>query len=131
MPEAKIATILHCNNEANVRKDPNSGSEKLGTLPWGRTVKVLGISGDWAMIEYKGGVAYVYSEYVVVHRMGTIVNVNNRVTVRRAPDEESERLGAINKGKSVEIIEIDGDWAMIVYESGIAYIHSKFVRLDY
>ena len=62
--------------------------------------------------------------------MGTVVKVNNRVTVRVAPDENSERLGAINKGNAVEVIEIDGDWAMIVYKNGIAYIHSKFVELD-
>ena len=128
--EPKKATILHCNNAANVRQEPNSGSKKLGSLSWGKTVKVLGQEGDWTMIEYKGGVAYVFSEYVAIHHTGTIVKVNNRVTVREAPDEDSERLGAINKGKTVEVIEIDGEWAMIVYKNGIAYIHSKFVELD-
>ena len=126
----KKATILHCNRAANVREEPNSGSTKLGTIAWGKSVTVLGQVGEWTMIEYKGGVAYVFSEYVAIHHMGTVVKVNNRVTVRVAPDENSERLGAINKGNAVEVIEIDGDWAMIVYKNGIAYIHSKFVELD-
>ena len=65
-----------------------------------------------------------------MHHIGTIVRVNNRVTVRREPDVESERLGAINKGKKVEVIEIQGEWAMIVYDDGFAYIHSQFVDLD-
>lgn len=132
-PKPRVATILHCNNAANVRSEPNSGSSKLGTVSWGKTVTVLGEVGDWTMIEFKGGVGYVFSEYVAIHHMGTIVDVKNRVTVRIAPDEDSTRLGAINLGKSVEVIEIDGDWAMIVYKdstNGIAYIHSKFVRLD-
>ena len=113
-----------------MREEPNSGSTKLGTIAWGKSVTVLGRVGEWTMIEYKGGVAYVFSEYVAIHHMGTVVKVNNRVTVRVAPDENSERLGAINKGNAVEVIEIDGDWAMIVYKNGIAYIHSKFVELD-
>ena len=91
---------------------------------------MLGRVGDWVMIEYMGGVAYIHRDYVAVHHIGTIVRVNNRVTVRREPDVESERLGAINKGKKVEVIEIQGEWAMIVYDDGFAYIHSQFVDLD-
>lgn len=129
-PEPKAATILHCNNAANVRSQPDSGSTKLGSLSWGKHVTVIGRIGDWCMIEYKGGIGYVFSEYVAIHRTGTIVKVNNRVTVREAPDEESERLGAINKGKNVEVIDIFDDWAMILYKGDIAYVHSKFVELN-
>lgn len=129
-PEPKAATILHCNNAANVRSEPDSGSKKLGSLAWGKHITVIGQVGNWSMIEYKGGVAYVFSEYVAIHHTGTIVKVNNYVNVWAQPDDDYDHYARINKGKTVEVIEIDGDWAMILYKGDIAYIHSKYVQLD-
>lgn len=48
----------------NVRKAPSTGSEVIGTLQRGESVKVRSISGGFAEIEWNGSVAYVSSEYL-------------------------------------------------------------------
>lgn len=48
----------------SVRNDDRLDATKLGALPQGTVVKVLQDAGDWCMIEYKGGTAWVFDKYL-------------------------------------------------------------------
>ena len=46
----------------NVRSEAHGG-EIIGSIEAGTRVKVLGVEGNWFIINYEGQTAYVYSEY--------------------------------------------------------------------
>lgn len=48
----------------NVRKAPGTESDKVGSLPNGTVVKVIGEKSGWAKILYKNRIGYVSKEYL-------------------------------------------------------------------
>ena len=47
----------------NVRSSADLSGGKLGALPYGTTVQIIGTEGDWYKIIYQGGYGYVYAKY--------------------------------------------------------------------
>lgn len=47
----------------NVRADASLIAAKLGAIPFGTTVDVLEVSGDWYKIMYNGNVGYIYAKF--------------------------------------------------------------------
>lgn len=50
----------------NIRKEPSASSKIIGTVPKDSTVSITDESGDWYIIEYKGGIGYVAKEYILI-----------------------------------------------------------------
>lgn len=48
----------------NVRKTPATNGAVIGTLPVGQEVTVVVINGDWAVINWNNGIAYVAAKFI-------------------------------------------------------------------
>ncbi len=48
----------------NIRKNPETGSEKIGELPGQAIVKPISMEGDWARVSYQGKEGYVSTQYL-------------------------------------------------------------------
>lgn len=48
----------------NVRKGAGTGYSRLGALPFGTTVEVFSIRGNWATVRYNGQTGYCYASYL-------------------------------------------------------------------
>lgn len=123
-------TITNVKKRGTVRIGPSENSERIGAIAKDAIVIVLDIGEEYTKIRYSGGVAYVHTKLFTFSAKGKIVNVNNRATVRSQPDSESDRLGAIDKGKSVTVLEFDGTWMKIEYNGGIGYVFGEYVQVD-
>lgn len=134
MPEPEesflYGTITNVNTRGTVRKGPSEDSKRIGAIAKGSIVIVLDIGEDYTEILYSGGTAYVHTKLFTFSAKGKIVNVKNKATVRSEPDSESERLGAINKGKSITALSFDGKWVKIEYDGGIGYVFGEYVQID-
>ncbi len=58
---AENGTMLKSTGNSNVREEPDSEAEIIGSLDEGQEVEKLGQEGDWIQIEYEGQTGYVYS----------------------------------------------------------------------
>lgn len=52
------ATTLH------IRPSPNTSGDPIGGLKFGDQVKIVGREGDWYIIPFKDGTAYISAQYV-------------------------------------------------------------------
>lgn len=59
-------TTYYCTARSgvNIRKEPNTISDILGSLQTGEEIQVYGFSGGYAKVSYKGTEAYVLAKYV-------------------------------------------------------------------
>ncbi len=134
MPEPEetflYGTITNVNTRGTVRIGPSEDSERIGAIKKGSIVIVLDIGEEYTEILYSGGVAYVHTSLFTFSAKGIIVNVNNKATVRAEPTSESERLGAVKKGKSITVLAFDGKWMKIEYNGGIGYVFGEYVQID-
>lgn len=63
-PSEKTTKYVVTASSLNIRKEPNTSSEILGTFSNGDTVNVYSITSGWAKISYDGNTAYVSSKYI-------------------------------------------------------------------
>lgn len=56
-------TVTNCQRYCYVRKGPSTATSKAGHAKPGETYKLLGLSGDWYLIDYNGAQAYIYKVF--------------------------------------------------------------------
>lgn len=56
---------MYATEDVNVRADHSTNATKLGVLPTGESITVLGeTSNGWYRVSYKGGDAYIFAQYL-------------------------------------------------------------------
>ncbi len=88
---------------------------EIGELLPNTTVRLVYREGDWAYVQVPGGLeVWVYGRYVDGDSGQGTVNAAD-VRARPAPStaRDSYPLGTFNKGESVEVLEVQGDWKKV------------------
>lgn len=134
----------------NVRSGPGTSYDRVGQLRNGSTVKVLNVhnQGQWYEIEMNASTGFVHSSYIQkiekdvpdqdvpseVERevLDRAVVTANTLVVRDRPNGSSTILGRLTSGTEVEITEYQENsrWVMINYQSGNAYTHLDYLRIE-
>lgn len=136
--------IANVRNYVNVRQEPTTESKIVGKIYSGAVAHVLstaGENGDWFQIVSGNVEGYIKAEYFLygddaatviddyVTRYATVLA--SRLNVRKEPDIESSRLGYIDSGEKVKILENLGEWLKVQYiESNIGYVAAEYVTVS-
>ncbi len=125
--KGQVATIT--TDGLNIRSEPSTQSEVLGTLSDGQQVDVLAIRGDWLNISYNGTVGWVHSDYATIGssssgghggntpKTGATIKVSG-LNVRSEPSLNGKVLEQLPKGTNVTIISEKNNWCEIEYGNG-------------
>lgn len=124
----------------NVRTGPGTGYKVLTTLNKGDKVIALGRVGNWTVIKWNDGTAYMYTKYLtssgsgggtggVQPATGTMVATSN-VNVRSGPSTSYSIMGWLAKGQAIERTGITGSWTQVKYNGKIAYVHSGYLKVQ-
>ncbi|WP_100400316.1 N-acetylmuramoyl-L-alanine amidase [Bacillus sp. FJAT-44742] len=127
--------ITGVQSSLNVRSQPSTSSSILGGLPNGTEIDIYEEDGSWAKIDFGGDVGYVSMTYVSISEptyeaTGTVSGVQNSLNVRSQPSGSSSIIGGLSNGTSLDIYEIDGNWAKIDYNGDIGYVSMTYVSLN-
>ncbi len=129
-PEYATATTT-----VNVRSSDSEQADKLGRVTAGTRVKVqeVGVNG-WTRVVFEGGDGYIKSEYLefaesaagqeVIGKVTATTNIN----VRAGASQDSEKLGMLTGGESLDLLAVEGDWCKVVFNGQIAYVKAEFVQ---
>ncbi|MDD6812245.1 MAG: SH3 domain-containing protein [Lachnospiraceae bacterium] len=135
--------IADVTDYVNVRTEPNTDSEIVGKIYDGAVAQILSVAGeqdDWFQIVsgnvegyikaefflYGDAAAEVIDEYVI--RYAKIQA--DRLNVRENPSTDAERIGYIDNGEKVKILENLGDWLKVEYTEGKnGYVAAEYVAI--
>lgn len=145
-PENEYAdfAIADVSSYVNVRSGPNTDSAIVGKIGSGAVAQVLetvpGENGDWFRVVSGNVEGYMKAEYFLygetaaeaidryVTRYAYILA--SRLNVRQEPDVETNRIGYIDKGEKVKILENLGDWLKVQYtDSKTGYVSAEYVTV--
>ncbi len=115
----------------------------VGQLGHGSRVTIVGSSGDWYKIAYKGSTRYVHKNYVSTSgqkasgkapvkgvsgasRTGTVDTNGYTLNVRSGP--WGTVVGSLRDNAKVTIVGQSGDWYKISYNGKTRYVHKKYVK---
>ena len=113
----------------NVRTSPNANiaTNKLGKLLKGTKVEVVGKSGDFYKIKYKGQYAYASKYYISVTKGLKLdkiseIKLKSDIVVRELASTSSKQISTLLQGTVVSIVEkLTNNWYKIELNDGYGY----------
>ena len=113
----------------NVRKGAGTAHVRIGTLKRGDKVEVLSVNNGWAKIRFNGGEGYVSANYLTTAAVegDTYYVVCRALNVRPTAGTKQGRIGLLNRGDAVQVLSIEGGWARIAYNGGVAYVSASYI----
>ncbi len=137
-PEGRPATseTMYATGTVNVRKGPGTNYAKIGQLDKNDSVSKVGVSGNWAIINWNDGVAYVSLTYLGGSSSGSsgsgstsdnIVQATSNVNVRSGPGTNYSVIGWLSKGSTVSKLGTSGNWTKVTYDGITAYVSSAYL----
>ena len=141
----KIVVGVAYDDFLNVRTGPSARYADVGDLRDGSVVNILGFipSGKWAIIKWRGKIAYVSAKYLAnktrysnsfPNRLGrhvvTNIDPNDKdggLNLRTGPGTNYDVFDTLGLSTRVNVLEIsaDGKWALIQGPFGIGYVRGK------
>ena len=136
--------IAQVSNYVNVRSSPNTDSDIVGKIYNGAVAQVLSVTGedhDWFQIVSGNVEGYIKAEFflygdaaaeVIDQYVTRYANViADRLNVREQPSTESKRIGYIDNGERVQLLENQGEWLRVQYTDGKeGYVSSQYVTIS-
>lgn len=136
--------IANVTNYVNVRSQPNTDSEIVGKIDNGAVAQILEVAGqeeDWFKVVSGNVEGYIKSEFFLYGEAAAAVIddyvtryavvMADRLNVRESPDLEAKRIGYIDNGEKVKIVENQGDWIQVQYtDSKTGYVAAEYVMVS-
>ena len=116
----------------NVRTRPHIDGRKIGELPKGTVVDLLGEKSGWFELRYREVPAFVFGDYVKLHDRPprqTAVITAGLLNVRDRPSTNGMILGTLAEGAVVPVLDPDADWMEIPFHEGTAFISRHYAAL--
>lgn len=135
--------IADVDNYVNVRNQPSTDGEIVGKIFDGAVAQVLNKAGEndeWFQITSGNVEGYIKAEFfiygdaaaaVMDQYVTKYVEVRaDRLNVRKEPTTDSARIGYMDNGEKVKLIEDCGDWMKIQYTEGKeGYVSAEYVLI--
>ncbi|MCR5477195.1 MAG: SH3 domain-containing protein [Lachnospiraceae bacterium] len=123
--------------KVNVRSSDSENADKLGQAAAGTKLEVLEqqVNG-WSKVLFDGKEGYIRSDFLklvedasALASIGT-VTTKDAVNARTAASQESDRLGVVPQGETLDLIAEEGEWVKVKYQGQVAYIKAEFVTVN-
>lgn len=146
--------VVNCLRRVNVRAQASGSSKQKGYAYLNETYKIVGKTGNWYKIMYKGELCYIWSAYIRLIGDGkaeyvsagaaeatagtgtstgtpttaTITNCVYAVNVRSGPGTNYDKIGTAPLNSTYTYLGTYGDWYKVQFTTTAeGYIHSNYV----
>lgn len=136
--------IADVTDYVNIRREPNTDSEIVGKIYDGAVAQILataGEQGDWFQIVSGNVEGYIKAEFflygdaaadVIDEYVTRYAKVQaDRLNVREEPSTDASRIGYVDNGEKVKVLENLGEWLKVEYtaeKSG--YVAAEYVTVS-
>lgn len=135
--------IADVTDYVNVRKEPSTDGEIVGKIFDGAVAQVLAKAGEndeWFQITSGNVEGYIKAEFFIYGEEAAAVMDQyvtkyaevkaDRLNVRKEATTDSDRMGYIDNGEKVKVLEELGDWLKVQYVEGKeGYVASEYVQI--
>ncbi|GAA0105150.1 3D domain-containing protein [Paraclostridium sordellii] len=110
----------------NVRKGPSINDDRIASLDRGMVVEILETSNGWNKIKTSDNEeGWVSGEYTTKEKATVKVNELN---IRKGPSAKEDKIGSLENGSIIEILEDNDNWYKIKLEDNkTGWISAEYV----
>lgn len=146
---SKYATVKTGGASLTMRSGPGTGYSSVTSIPNGKTVTVLSVSGSWTRVSWNGKTGYVSSSYLIPADAPVTETPTVRPTATAAPSGQTARVkttgGTLNmrSGASTSapvvlklpnnaVVQVitKGSWCRVIYNGTTGYVSSSYLVFD-
>ena len=139
-PEKPKEIIVEATTNVNVRSSDSENADKLGRVTEGTQLTCEEqLQNGWSKVQYEGKTAYIKTEFLKViganaedaTGLSVIGNVTAKenVNVRVSAETDGEKLGVVNEGDKLEVLEKDKNgWTKVKYKGKVGYVKTEYVK---
>ena len=133
--------IADVDKYVNVRNKPSTEGEIIGKMYDGAVAEIVAVAGeedDWFQITSGNVEGYIKSEYFIHGEDAAAVMdeyvskyaevLAERLNIRAGQSTEEKRIGYVDKGEKVKVLEDCGEWIRVQYtERKEGYVSAEYV----
>lgn len=133
--------IADVDHYVNVRSIPDTGGEIVGKMYDGAVAQILAAAGEgneWFQIVSGQVKGYIKSEYFIYGDAAADVMddyvthyaqvLADRLNIRKEPAVDSAKIGYIDKGEKLKVLEDLGEWLKVAYtDAKEGYVAAEYV----
>ena len=152
--QADFGTGTISGTGVNVRSGPSTNDTVVASVNSGVTMAVTGVSGAWYQVSYNGATAYVNGSYLTLSGTGTTQaapagssattgagtttssasgtgTINgDYVRLRSGPSTGYSVLGTYNKGATMTVTGVSGDWYAVTANGVSGYVYKQYLTVQ-
>lgn len=120
----------------NVRSNPNTSSNIIGSLKQSTKISIIEMSNGWYKISYNNTNGWVSGDYVKLESETTSPTTSTgtvnatALNVRAGASTNNKIIGSLYNGSKVEILSTSNGWHQIKYNGGTGYVSSDYVTVN-
>ncbi len=141
-PTPETAEIMLTTENLNLRKGAGVNQGVILTIPKGKQVKVISLSGEWVQVDYQGNRGYVLAKYLkgsspiptepkpeIPSGERIMKETTENLNLRSGAGANYSKLLTIAKGEKVIVLSTSGEWAKIDYQGKVGYVSSLYLKI--
>lgn len=118
----------------NLRSGASTSNSIILTMPRGAQMIVLSEDDGWCKVSYKGTEGYASAQYLSIQTsmngdFGSGSITGSDVRMRKSASTSSSVLGVFDKGASVSVTGVSGNWYAVTYNGKSGYVCADYVKL--
>lgn len=131
-------TTMYATAPLNVRAHPSTDARILGSLAVDEGVTVTAKHDGWFTVSYDGKEAYCYGAYLGFGQGGYTADIQNStmnqlittapLNVRTAPSMSGKIIGSFDKGETVNVLAVEGNWYKVKYGDTTGYSYVDYLK---
>lgn len=133
--------MANCNNSVNVRTEASEESDKAGKIYSDCGGYIVEYTDEWTKIQSGELVGWVSNQYLLfgdeaqakADEVGCTraTVIADGVRIRNAASVSADVLDEVSTGAILDVIDEQGDWIVVDYEGGNAYISSELADVEF
>lgn len=109
----------------NLRENKSTSSNVITVIPAGSKIEVLDAAEDWYEVMYNNQRGYVFNQY-----LSKTKSPWTDVFLRTYPSSESNPITLVPAKSRVQVLNVSGDWAKVIYDDKEGYIFNPYLSDD-
>lgn len=127
-----LGKIINVNYFANIRANPSTAANILGTIPKDAIVKIISASYSWFQVIYNGQTGYVYGNLINSKLTSRYASINNvyLLNIRAGASSSSTILGTLSQNQYAELLgySTDGNWCNVNVDGVHGWVYSDYIK---
>lgn len=126
--------LYKLNSELCLRTDAYVGADVIDIIPNGTSINVSDINGDWGYVCYNANMGWINLNYAdkvqssYKYSTGTYTTAEP-LNFRETASTSADSYGLIPINSKVEVLEVNGNWGKVNYQSKDAWICLNYASL--